>query len=98
MSLGERLFRQTLICLSSLSQAKKNDKKMKLIILTLCHINYIVRLILESHLKLSKEAVKKAQEVRATYSMIVLSGMLDQVNCKRFQKVMNILFLEVLNG
>lgn len=44
-----------------------------------------------------KEAVKGAEYVRAKNSMNVLSGLLDQINCKRFQKVMNILFLEVLN-
>lgn len=70
---------------------------MKLIILTLCHIQYIVRLILELHLMFLKEAVKGAECVRAKNSMNVLSGLLDQINCKRFQKVMNILFLEVLN-
>lgn len=70
---------------------------MKLIILTLCHIQYIVRLILELHLMFLKEAVKGAENVRAKNSMNVLSGLLDQINCKRFQKVMNILFLEVLN-
>lgn len=70
---------------------------MKLIILTLCHIQYIVRMILELHLMFLKEAVKGAEYVRAKNSMNVLSGLLDQINCKRFQKVMNILFLEVLN-
>lgn len=70
---------------------------MKLIILTLCHIQYIVRLILELHLMFLKEAVKGAEYVQAKNCMNVLSGLLDQINCKRFQKVMNILFLEVLN-